>query len=285
MKIYIVGSIKIDSPLRKKFFLNNLNSLKTVSDLFSWNFNIVGKYADVCANEVKKRYGQSVITNDNISPYYEVVKKQLDSFNESEDQILFFLQEDHWFICPHKNLFLYLVEEFKKSSAKVLRITHLTEFWKKGSAFNLINHNALYNEYEINIQGYNNVLKMDPLGYVTSLPGIFKRSIAKEFLDHNKELLSKQKGSVNFELYGKKAEEFLQKQSIITMVPTFHVLREVFMVNEFERSMDAKKALEIINLRDNPDDKLGQWRKIVNAMSSPRSLAGKVKKNVKKLIK
>jgi|SRR3989344_5533441 len=286
MKIIIVGSIKIDSPLRKRFFLHNLDSLKTVSDLFSWNFNIVGKYGDFCAEEVKKRYGQTVITNDNISPYYEVVKKQLDSLaSEKQDQILFFLQEDHWFVCPHKNLFIYLLQEFEKSGAKVLRITHLIEFWKKEPVLNLVSENALYKECEIKIKNYPDLLKIDPAGYITSLPGIFKKNIAVEFIEHNKELLSKQKGSVNFELYGKKAEEFLKKGSFITMIPTFHVLREVFLVNEYERSMDAKKALEIIKLRDNPEEKIGQWRKSVNLIFSPKVVAGKIKKNIKKIIK
>lgn len=284
MKIPIVGSIKIDSPLRKRFFIQNLESLKTVSYLFSWNFNIVGKFGDFCAEAVKKRYGQAVITNDNMSSYYEVVKKQISSLDSSKDQILFFLQEDHWFICPHKNLFLYLLEEFEKSKARALRITHLTEFWKKESAFNLTFENPLYKEYEINSENYYKLIKVDPSGYITSLPGIFKKSIANEILEHNKALLGKEKGSVNFELYGKQAEEFLNKGSFITMVPIFHVLREVFLVNEFERSMDAKKAIAIIKLRDNPDGKLGQWRKTLNLINSPRAVVGKIKRNIKNLI-
>ena len=286
MKIPIVGSIKIDSLSRKRLFINNLESLKTVSDLFIWNFNIVGKYAKECADEVKKRYGQVVITNDTMAPYYQVVKAQLSLPDTGTgDQILFFLQEDHWFICPHKNLFLYLLDEFKKSEARVLRITHLTEFWKKESAFTLLSENKLYKEYEINTAGYAKMVDIDPAGYTTSLPGIFKKSTADDFLEHNKELLMQQKGSVNFELYGKKAEEFLQKKSIITMVPTFHVLREVFLVNEFERSMDVKRARAIIALRDNPDKKLGQWRRVTNLVFSPRVAMGIIKQNIKKLVK
>ena len=284
MKIPIVGSIKIDSPLRKRFFVQNLESLKTVSDLFVWNFNIVGRYGYDCEREIKKRYEQAVITSDNTSSYYQVVKAQLSLPDTGDkDQILFFLQEDHWFVCPHKNLFLYLLDEFRKSSATVLRITHLAEFWRKESAFKVLAENRLYKEYEMNSEGYRNLLHIDPAGYVTSLPGIFKKGTANDFLEHNKELLSKQKGSVNFELYGKKAEEFLQNKNLITLAPTFHVLREVFLVNEYDRSMDAKTALAIINTRDNPEKKIGAGRKMVNLLASPRSLAGRLKQQIKKI--
>ena len=77
MKIYIVGSVKIDSWLRKILFINSIKSLDSVSSLFYWNFNIVGKYAKSCHKEVLKHYKDALVTNNNDSTYYEIVKEQI----------------------------------------------------------------------------------------------------------------------------------------------------------------------------------------------------------------
>lgn len=277
MKVPVVGSIKIDSYLRKRLFILNLEALKTVSGLFSWNFNMVGKYAPDCALEIKKRYPGAVVTHDNASSYYQVVKSQVDSYQDP-DTVLFFLQEDHWLVCPHKNLFLYLLREFAGSKAQVLRMTHLTEFWEKARAFKVISENELHKEYLMDTAGYQELLGIDPLGYITSLPGIFKKSFVSELLENNKSLIDKARHSVHFELYGQKAREFLAKRSFITMAPTFHVLREVFLINQEERAMDAKKALAIITLRDGVEKPIAYWRKAIRMLAVPRVLAGNIKR-------
>lgn len=285
MKIYIIGSIKINSWLRKIFFIRNIQSLESVSSLFSWNFNIVGKYKNYICKEILKRNKEAVITFDDKSSYYEIVKKQISFVNEKENNpLLFFLLEDHWFVCPHKNLFFYLLEEFQNSKADVLRITHLTEFWERENTYNLIVDKPLYKEYLIDSIALKNLWQKYPGAYITSLPGIFKKAFALELLENNKSILNSRKPR-GFELYGEKAEEFLNKRSFITMAPNFHVLREIFCVNQDERAIDAKKALKIIKLRDTPDSDIKSWRRIVGLIMAPRILVGRIKRKIMELIK
>lgn len=282
MKIYLVGSVKIDSWWRKKLFIKNLDSLEAVKQLFYWNFNIVGKYAKSCRNEIIKRYKDALVTYDNDSAYYKIVKKQISQIGESGNNPLFFFMEDHWFVCPHKNVFFYLLEEFCSSKADVLRITHLTELWERERAYTVTVNKPLYKEYLMDSGALKNLRHKYPGAYLTSLPGIFKKEFAVELLENNKSLLNSKKPG-GFELYGKKAEEFLAKRSFITMVPTFHVLREVFWVNQDERAIDIKKAFKIITLRDAPDSVIKPWRKIVRLLIAPRTLAGRIKRKIREM--
>ena len=279
MKIYIVGSVKINSWLRKIFFINSLESLNSVSSLFYWNFNIVGKYAAPIRKEISKRYNQAVVTSNDASSYYEVVKKQISSVNEKD--LLFFFMEDHWFVCPHKNVFFYLLEEFKNSKADVLRITHLFEIWQRENAYKVVASKYLFKEYFIDSNVLKNLWHKYPVAYIISLPGIFKKEFAVELLENNKSLLKSKKPG-GFELYGKKAEEFLAKRSFITMVPTVHVLREVFLINQDERAIDVKKALKIITLRDTPDLAIKLWRRVIRLIMAPRTLLGRIKRRIQK---
>ena len=283
MKIYIVGSVKINSWLRKILFINSLQSLNSVSSLFYWNFNIVGKYAKSCHKEILKHYKDVLITNNNESTYYEIVKKQIFQIDKNENNsFLFFLMEDHWFVCPHKNLFFYLLEEFYNSKADVLRITHLLELWQREHAYTVMTNKPLYKEYLMDSSTIKNLWHKYPWAYIISLPGIFKKEFAVELLENNKSLLNSKKPG-GFELYGKKAEEFLAKRSFITMVPTVHVLREVFWINQDERAIDVKKALKIITLRDTPDSAIKLWRRIIRLIMAPRSLAGRLKRAIQKI--
>lgn len=277
MKIYIVGSLKVNSLSRKFFFLKNLDSLKTLGDTLAWEFNIVGKYSRACAREIKKIYSATNISNDDTSSYYEIIKNQI--YFLPQDAILFFLLEDHWFVCPHKNLFFYLLEEFCNSKADVLRITHLTELWKRENAYDVAVKKHLYKEYITNSNVLKNLWQKHPGAYLISLPGIFKKGFVLELLEHNKTILQSKKPG-GFELYGKKAEEFVAQRSFITMVPAFHVLREVFWVNQDERAMDARKAFKIIKLRDTPDPVIKSWRRIIRLIMAPRVLAGRIKRKI-----
>lgn len=279
MKVYILGSIKIDSWWRKKLLINHLISLAPVSSLFLWNFNVVGKYSDDVKKEIIKRYPGATITTDNKSSYYDVVKKQIALLPQDPKTLVYFLLEDHWFVCPHKNVFFYLLEEFYNSKADVLRMTHLLELWQRESAYTVTARNPLYKEYLVDSSVLKKLWYKEPGAYITSLPGIFKKEFAAFLLENNKSLLQPKKPG-GFELYGKKAEEFLAKRSFITMVPTFHVLREVFWINQDERAMDIKKALKIIELRDAPEFAIKSWRKATRLLLAPRALAGRVKKKI-----
>jgi len=281
MKIYIVGSVKIDSWLRKILFINSIKSLDSVSSLFYWNFNIVGKYAKSCHKEVLKHYKDALVTNNNDSTYYEIVKEQISQIDESRNNsLLFFFMEDHWFVCPHKNLFFYLLEKFYNSKADVLRITHLLELLEHEQAYPLLVDKPLYKEYLMDSDMLKNLWQQYPGTYITSLPGIFKKEFAVELLENNKSLLNSKKPG-GFELYGQKAEEFLDKRSFITMVPTFHVLREVFWINQDKRAMDINKAFKIIKLRDTPDPIIKSWRRILRLIMAPRVLVGRIKRMIR----
>lgn len=279
MKIYIVGSIKINSNLRKKFFLHNLESLKTVSILFSWNFNIAGKYGEFCKKEILKTYKEAKITTDDQNSYYQIVKNQVSSVSEN-NSLLFFLQEDHWFVCPHKNLFLYSLSKFCNSKAEVLRIAHLTDFWEIESNYKLLSQDDLFKEYVIDFDSQKKVWEKNKDSRVTSLPGIFKKFFIDALLENNKDLLLKSKRSKDMELHSQKAVEFLQKRSIITLLPSFHILREVFLLSPDQRSIDKKRALKIIRARDKTDQKNIELRKIINLFFTPRILLGKIKRKI-----
>lgn len=273
MRLFILGSVKIDSCWRKKVFLQNIKSLEPISGILSWNFNIVGKHAEVCRREILKRYNGAIITIDNATSYHDLVKQQLDS--AKGDLILIFL-EDHLFVCPHKNLFLYLLNEFLNSTCDVLRITHLVEFWERETAHKLVSDKPLHKEYLIDLAGLNNLWKLVPDAYMTSIPGIFKKDFVLRVLENNKALLSSKKPD-GFELYGDYAKAFLAKGSFTVMVPKFHVFQEVFWVSQEERAIDIKRALKIIKLRDE-EPKIRPWRKIILYASHPRMLLGRIKR-------
>mgnify|MGYP001578779905 CR=1 FL=1 len=277
MKVYIVGSIRVNSWLRKMFFVSNLKSLKSVSSLFYWNFNIVGKYADSVRKEILKKYPEAKVTYDNESSYYALIKKQISAVGKNPKTLLYFLMEDHWFVCPHKNVFFYLLEKFYNSKADVLRITHLTELWEHEKEYAVTVDKPLYKEYLTDLKVLKKLWSKYPGSYIVSIPGIFKKEFALRLLENNKSLLQSKKPG-GFELFGQKAEDFLTKRSFITMVPTIHVLREVFWVNQDKRAMDASKALKIITLRDKPDTVIKPWRKAVRLLVEPRVLAGKIKR-------
>lgn len=287
MKIYIVGSIKIDSKWRKRLFKYNLFSIEPISSLISWNFNIAGKYADLARQEIIKRYPQARITSNDDASYYHIVKAQLSAFTgQRSDLPLFFWQEDHWFICPDKNLFLYLLNEFKKSKADILRISHLVDVWESHYVHNMITNKYLYKEYLIDLDSQREFFRKNPDSTLTSLPGIYKKDIALGILENNKSLLENKKNSKGFELSGKKAGEFSAKRSFIEMVPTFHVFREVSRFNQEQRAMNMKEALQIIRLRENQErlQYFGIWTKIINMILRPRVTGGIIKRKIKKLI-
>lgn len=283
MKLHIIGSIKINSGLRKKFFVHNLNSLKPISHLLSWDFNIVGKYTQFARQEIIRRYPKAKISSDDDSSYYKVVRQQISRVASQENSpLLFFWQEDHLFICPHKNLFFYLLDEFQKSKAEVLRITHLKDAWESKLVHKIISNKHLYKECLVSLSSQEEIWKKWPGGRVVSLPGIFKKTYVNDLLENNKSLLENSKRSRNFELHSEKAREFLKKRNFIEMIPTFYVLREVFRFNIQDRAIDIKEARQIIKLRDKKEQNFKPkfWHKIINIILSPRQTAGKIKRKL-----
>lgn len=278
MKIYIIGSIKIDSKHRRRLFLSNLDSLKPISSLISWDFNIVGKYSEFCKSEINKRYNNVTISNDDETPLYNILKRQIANIQHS-DPLFFFWQEDHWFVCPHKNLFFYLLDKFQKSEAEILKVTHLVDSWERKHFHKLIINKKLYQEYLITLDSQTELLKNILESYLTTIPGIYKKSITLELLEANKLITSIAKQPGNFELHGQVAEEFLRKKSFIQMTPKFHVLREVCRFNQEKRAINMKDAFRIIRSRDNLQN-FSIWTKIINMILKPRITGGKIKRRI-----
>jgi len=241
----IVGSIKINTNERKKLFLHNLDSLEPISSMLSWDFNIDGIYGEFCRSEITRRYSDAKINLDDTSSYYDIVIEQIDRNND----LLFFWQEDHWFICPKKEDFLYVLDKFQKSGAEKLTITHLVDLWRDKSIHQVLVDDPLYKEYLVNLNSQKKLWEKYPDSYLTTLPTIYKKNIAKEILELNKDILKDSKRSKGFELYKERAVKFLSKRSFIETIPTFHVLREVFKSTKDERAISMKEALQIIKLR------------------------------------
>lgn len=247
MKLSIVGSVKIDSRWRKKLFSYNLESLKPISSIISWRVNIVGKYADFSKNKILDFSKDAIVTNDNNSSYYQVIKKQI---KDSESDLILFWQEDHLFICSNKNLFFYILQKFVDSKAEILTISHLTVSWGAKRLLPILRNEYLYKEYQIDKNSQKKVWDKNSSAYLTGIPAIYKKEIALEILEFNKPYLIDTKNPHEFELDPKKGSEFLKNRSFIEMIPEFHVFREVFRFYHDERSTTFKKALEIMKLRD-----------------------------------
>jgi len=119
-----------------------------------------------------------------------------------------------------------------------------------GYVHQVIVDDPLYKEYLVNLDSQKRLWEKYPSSYLTNLPTIYKKKMAKEILELNKDILKNSKRSKGFELYGERAISFLSRRSFIEMIPTFHVLREVFKSAKDERAINMKEALQIIKLRD-----------------------------------
>lgn len=247
MKISVIGSIKVDSWMRKRLFSHSLWSLKPIAPLLVWNMNIVGKYADTARKEIMNLCNDAVVISDDKSSYYQIMKNQLSA--SKQDNILFW-QEDHWFVCPSKSLFFYLVEQFTNSKAEILTISHLTVSWETKPLLPVVKDEILYKEYEVTLNAQKKIWEKYPTAYVTGIPAIYKKQIADEILEFNKPNISNTKNPHGFEIDREKGEQFLTKRSFIEMVSSIHIFREVFRFYQNERSLPMKKALSILTLRE-----------------------------------
>ncbi len=247
MKLSVIGSVKIDSRWRKKLFFWNLESLKPIYFLLSWRVNIVGRYASWAKNEILSSYKDAVVTTDDESSYYQVTKKQIE---DSQNDVILFWEEDNWFLCPYSFLFSYLLSEFEKSSAESLTISHLTTSWKTKIVLPVVKENCFYKEYQVDKNSQKKVWEKFSNTYLTGISAIYKRNLAKDILEFNKNYLLNEKSARQFELDRKKGEEFLQDRGFIEMIPKFQVFREVFKRQETERVIAVKRAMEILKLRE-----------------------------------
>lgn len=254
MELSIIGSIKVDSRLRKKLFTYSLASLESVSSLLSWQLNIVGKYANFARKAISEvqlptvdRDKDRLVTINDDSSYYQIIKNQI---KNSESNLLFFWQEDHWFLCPQKNLFLYLLDEFSKSKAEILTISHLITSWEAKRHLPIVKDSYLYKEYRVDFRSQKELWQKYPKAYLTGIPAIYKKALALEILEFNKPYLSNSKLPYGYELDSKRGRDFLKNRSFIEMIPKFHIFREVFRFKPEKRAITMKEALQILKLRE-----------------------------------
>lgn len=246
MKLSVIGSIKLDSRWRRKLFVYNLESLKPISGLLSWRVNIVGKFAKFASEKIRESYPSAKATIDDSSSYYQITKDQLE---KSQSDIILFWEEDNWFFCPNDNLFSYLLSEFEGSEAEVLTISHLVTSWETKALLPLVKSNFLYKEYAVDRDSQKNIWEKHPNAYLTGITAIYKRKLALDILEFNKDLLISQKNARYFETDRKRGEAFLEKRSFIEMVPAFQVFREVSRFQNVERNISIRKAKQVLRLR------------------------------------
>ncbi|MSU54301.1 MAG: hypothetical protein EXS48_00475 [Candidatus Staskawiczbacteria bacterium] len=247
MKISVIGSIKVDSWTRKRLFSHSLRSLKPISSILVWNMNIVGKYAEAAKKEIAGVYNDAIIISDDNSSYYQIIKNQVSA--SPQDSILFW-QEDHWFVCPNKNIFLNLLQQFEASKAEILTVSHLTVSWETKPLLPVVKGEVLYKEYDVNLASQKRIWEKYPTAYVTGIPAIYKKKMAEDILEFNKPNISGTKNPHGFEIDSQKGQEFLAKRSFIEMVSSTHIFREVFRFYQNERSLPMRKALAILKLRE-----------------------------------
>lgn len=260
-------------------FVCNLMSLEPISSLLSWKVNIVGRYAEFAKKKLIDSYKDAVVTSNDDDSYYQIVKNQIEN---SESDIILFWEEDNWFLCPEKNLFFHLLSEFENSQAELLTIGHMIGNWQRKFLLPAIKDNYLYKEYKVDSDSQKKVWEKYPDAFLTEITGIYKRNFAMQVLEFNKPYLVNAKNDYGYEIDRKKGEEFLKNRNFIDMVPTFQVFREVFWLNQEERSIDVRKALKIIKLRDAPPT-IKFWRRIIRLIMEPRVLAGRIKRKIKKM--
>jgi hypothetical protein len=246
MKLSVIGSVKINSRLRKKMFLCNLKSLSPISKILSWRLNIVGKYADFSKAELLRYYKNAIITNDDDSSYYQIMKDQIQN---SQNDIVLFWEEDNWFLCPCPSLFFYLLSEFKNSPAEILTVVHLITSWETKPLLPVVKETYLYTEYKVDKESQKNVWQKYPTAYLAGITAIHKKKMALDILEFNRSHLEKAKNDRYFELDRQKGERFLEKRSFIEMIPNFQVFREVFRFQPPERAISLRKAMQILKLR------------------------------------
>lgn len=233
-----IGTIKIDTPQRKIYFMRAIESLVPVRDLFSWKINIIGQHARPCHEILMPMFQEVEITNDDSASTYELQRAQMDSMLYRGPVITW--QEDHLFICPHQLLFHYLLDEFRRSGAEVLTITHLITSWERKKLLPGRKRPFLYTTYFVNQQTQQSVWNIYPDAYISGSPAIYKWHLANDILEFKGRHMS-QTTLPEFELNAEEGKRFLQARSFEEIVPKFHVFREI----EQEQHSEAAKERTI----------------------------------------
>jgi hypothetical protein len=245
----IVGTIKIDDGNRREHFENNLRSLEPIAHLLEWRLNVAGRYGDSAQNAVEGRWPGSVVTTDDESPAYWIMRAQLDAL--PDDAVCWYWLEDHWFTCQHVSAFLELLEEFERSEAEVLTVSHLHSSWEQKAWLPVLSHSELHEVKRVDRENQERVWAHCPGAYAAGIPMICKKRFALDMLEHCRGDLEGSKKPAGFELPPHKAKPFLERRSWNEIIPTFHVCREVFRGTNNPRAMLWDEALKILEERGN----------------------------------
>ena len=246
----IVGTIKIDTDERRSMFLYNLQSMIPIAHLLRWRLNIAGRHAAWARDVIEDQWGDVEITLGDDVPMYHRQRWQMDKL--AKDGHVFLWQEDHWFLCPHPNLFLRLLAAYEKSGVEVLTVTHLMVSWERKRLLPAM-HNARFFTVLVNAETQANVWARYPGSYLAGVPAVYTWQFADDLLEFKREATSKSPRPF-FELPEKEARVFLQGRSFKEMIPKFHVFREVFIGSKTHPAacnMDA--AIKWLALRDGGD--------------------------------
>lgn len=248
--ITIIGTIKIGN-WRDKYFLRSLKSVKPIAHLLSWQLNIAGERREEARDLVSGRWSDALITvDDNITCTYDLISTQIASL--SDNALIYPWVEDVWFMCPHVNMFLYVLDRFTQSEAEVMSTSHLITVWEEGYLRTPLVENKFYSEYLIDLPSQEQIWESYPNSYwVISVPSLFKVGLFREVLKHQKECLSRSCKPGGLELQPDVAKQFLKERSFIRLVPHFHIFREVVgFQGPPSRCVIWHEACETMDLRD-----------------------------------
>ena len=170
-----------------------------------------------------------------------------------KDSNVFLWLEDHWFLCPHANLFVTLLKAFEKSNAELLNVTHLTTSWANKHLLAVADDTQLYTVYLVNAKTQANVWATYPGAYLTGIPAIYSWRLASDILEFRRGVMEGTKRPGGFELPPSPARAFLQGRNFREMIPKFHVFREVFVHNKHPRGVSMANAEAWLKLRDGGD--------------------------------
>jgi len=246
--LVIVGTIKIDGGERLEHLVHNLNSMKPIAHALAWSLNVAGRRSADAKDEIKWRWTDAFITTDDESPAYPVMRAQLKAL--PRDALALYWLEDHWFVCENPAAFLRMVDDFAKSAAEVLTISHLTCSWEQKAWLPVVSYKEdLYTEYRVDAETQERVWAHHPGAYLAGIPMVCKRRLAWDILQHCRGELEATRRPAPVELPPHKARTFLEKRGFNEIVPAFHVFREVFRETSNPRAVLWDEAVRIIEGR------------------------------------
>jgi len=248
--ITVVGTIKI-CDWRNEYFSRSLISVKPIAHLLSWQLNIAGEKREEARDLVLAQWDNASITvDDNETCTYDLMSAQLAQL--PDDALVYPWVEDMWFVCPHVNLFLYVLDKFIHSKAEIMPVSHLVTVWDEQCLRATIMADMFCSEYLIEPPSQEQIWKDFPNSYwIISVSSIFKAGLLRDVLEHQKERLSKSCKPRGLELSPETARDFLADRSFIRLVPHFHVFREVVGFHDHSpRCIIWQEAYDMVDLRD-----------------------------------